>query len=210
MNLYNTKVKRNLFVFTGDTNTIDLHFQKILDSIYLSLNQKAEIIELPPIPRSISIWIPNDKKEWNPIYEFAWMEINLGDWDVYKEYRGQFYSYMLNVQRAAIIVSDSLKSYYHIDKEGNICEDSNSGANPLISFQTLNDYDIWRCFQGISSPYTISKICFDLIQDLKITAQTSLDEVKCVKKNLTKQSKTSKKEKENLAQEKEELESEKN
>ena len=156
MNLYNTKVKRNLFVFTGDTNTIDLHFQKILDSIYLSLNQKAEIIELPPIPRSISIWIPNDKKEWNPIYEFAWMEINLGDWDVYKEYRGQFYSYMLNVQRAAIIVSDSLKSYYHIDKEGNICEDSNSGANPLISFQTLNDYDIWRCFQGISSPYTIS------------------------------------------------------
>ena len=68
------------------------------------------------------------------------MEINLGEWDNYKEYRGQLYSYMLNVQRAAIIVSDSLKSYYHIDKEGNICDDSNSGANPLISFEIFSAF----------------------------------------------------------------------
>ena len=152
MNLYNTKVKRNLFVFTGDTNTIDLHFKKILTSIFFYLKKEVDIIELPPIPRSIEILIPEDKSKWSPIYEFAWMKINLGDWEIYKDYCGQYYSYVLNVQRAAIIVSDSLKSYYHIDTEGNICEESDCGANPLISFQTINDYDVWRCFQGTNSP----------------------------------------------------------
>ena len=205
MNLYNTKVKRNLFVFTGDTNTIDLHFKKILTSIFFYLKKEVDIIELPPIPRSIEILIPEDKSKWSPIYEFAWMKINLGDWEIYKDYCGQYYSYVLNVQRAAIIVSDSLKSYYHIDTEGNICEESDCGANPLISFQTINDYDVWRCFQGTNSPYNISKKCFDLIQDLKCTVQTSLDEIKCVKTNLKKQTKSSKSEKENWVQEKKEL-----